>query len=58
MLIPALTIRPVPAQRRLPIMTWSSPTIESTRGSDATPAGKAVDWAVVVGVVVAIVLIR
>ena len=29
MLIPALTIRPVPAQRRLPIMPWSSSTTES-----------------------------
>jgi hypothetical protein len=31
MLIPAFTIRPVPAQRRLPIIAWSSSTTPSIR---------------------------
>ncbi len=38
MLMPAFTIRPVPAQRRLPIVCWRSPTIESIRASALTGA--------------------
>ena len=33
MLMPALTIRPVPAQRRLPIISCRSPTIVSISAS-------------------------
>ena len=33
MLMPALTMRPVPAQRRLPIIRWSSSTIASIEPS-------------------------
>jgi hypothetical protein len=43
MLIPALTIRPVPAQRRLPIISWISPTIDSRSESDETLAESGAD---------------